>query len=243
MGFLNELLQKKTPEYSKEREIGPRFAEPNTFQFTYGQRWKQLLELYKQKKEAIERELKMEEDKLISQMEYARYEHETEMLREQLRQREQDRERQKRDWEIKERQREESRLREEESLRRQQDEIQHRLRQQEEDMRRRQQESIFIQEQNVESNKPEFRRTLQPPAIFDFDRPMVSGLGAPHNLMDLPMRPLEPPPMFNNISMEGRMDGPNLNLPLRGPHGVHIPRWGRPSDRDRDEFLAKRRRF
>ena len=62
--------------------MGPRFAEANSFQFTYGQRWKQLLELYKQKREAVERELKMEEDKLISQMEYARYEHETEMLRE-----------------------------------------------------------------------------------------------------------------------------------------------------------------
>lgn len=62
--------------------MGPRFAEPNSFQFTYGQRWKQLLDLYKQKREAIERELKMEEDKLISQMEYARYEHETELLRE-----------------------------------------------------------------------------------------------------------------------------------------------------------------
>lgn len=32
--------------------------------------------------DAVERELKIEEDKLVSQMEYARYEHETEMLRE-----------------------------------------------------------------------------------------------------------------------------------------------------------------
>lgn len=63
-------------------KVGPRFAEVNGFQFTYGQRWKQLLELYKQKSEAIERELRMEEEKLISQMEFARYEHETEMLRE-----------------------------------------------------------------------------------------------------------------------------------------------------------------
>ena len=63
--------------------------------------------------------------------------------------------------------------------------MQHRLRQQEDDMRRRQQETIFIQEQNAESNKPEFRRPLQPPPIFD--RPMVSGIGVPHNLMDLPM--------------------------------------------------------
>lgn len=49
--------------------------------------------------------------------------------------------------------------------------------------------------------------------------------------------------MFNSIPIGGRMDGPNSNMPPRGPHGVNIPRWGRPSDRERDEFLAKRRRF
>lgn len=100
-----------------------------------------------------------------------------------MRQREQDRERQKRDWEMKERQREESRIREEEGLRRQQDEMQHRLRQQEEDMRRRQQEnSMFMQEQNSEIGPPDFRRSLQPPPMFD--RQMGGG---PHSLMDLPM--------------------------------------------------------
>lgn len=50
--------------------------------------------------------------------------------------------------------------------------------------------------------------------------------------------------MFNN--MGGRMDGPP-----RGPH-INVgppysngpaPRWGRPNDRDRDEFGPKRRRF
>lgn len=255
-GFSERAFAKKTADFLKERETGPRFAEPNSFQFQYGQRWKQLLELYKQKTEAIERELKLEEGKLISQMENARYEHETEMLREQLRQREQDRERQKRDWEMKERQHEESRVREEEVLRRQQDEMQHRLRQQEEDMRRRQQENnMFVQEQNIEQSNPqqEFRRPMQQGP--GFNRPMM-GPGGPLNLMDLPMenkpfhnnfdqRPLEPPPMFNN--MGGRMDGPP-----RGPHinvgpphanGPPTPRWGRPNDRDRDEFGPKRRRF
>lgn len=109
-----------------------------------------------------------------------------------LRQREQDRERQKRDWEMKERQREESRLREEEALRRQQDEMQHRLRQQEEEMRRRQQEnSLFMQEQGNEPGGPDYRRPMQqqqqpPPPMFD--RPGMGGNGGgPHNLMDLPM--------------------------------------------------------
>lgn len=99
-----------------------------------------------------------------------------------LRQREQDRERQKRDWEMKERQREESRLREEEALRRQQEELEGRLRQQEEEMRRRQQEnSIFMQEQNSEPGHPDFRRSLPPMPMFE--RPMGPG-GINHGLMD-----------------------------------------------------------
>ena len=49
----------------------------------------------KQKLESLDREMKLEEDKLIAQMEFARYEHETESLREQLRSREQQREQQK----------------------------------------------------------------------------------------------------------------------------------------------------
>lgn len=63
-------------------QVGPRFASPGSFEYEYGTRWKQLYELYKQKEEALEREMKMEEEKLEAQMEYARYEHETEILRE-----------------------------------------------------------------------------------------------------------------------------------------------------------------
>ena len=61
----------------------------------------------KQKLEALDREMKLEQDKLIAQMEYARYEHETEGLRDQLRQREAAREQQKSAWETKEREMEE----------------------------------------------------------------------------------------------------------------------------------------
>jgi splicing factor, proline- and glutamine-rich len=43
-----------------------------------------LHELYKQKAEALKREMEMEESKLEAQMEYARYEHETELLRERM---------------------------------------------------------------------------------------------------------------------------------------------------------------
>lgn len=103
-GYQEKSLPKKNPQYMKEREVGPRLASETSFEFEYGTRWKQLYDLFKQKEDALKKELEMEKEKLEAQMEYARYEHETEMLREQLRAREMDRERQKRDWEMKERQ-------------------------------------------------------------------------------------------------------------------------------------------
>lgn len=63
-----------------------------------------------------------------------------------LRMREADRERQKREWEMKERQAEEQRTREEELRRRQQEEMAIRIRRQEEELHRRQQENnLFMQ--------------------------------------------------------------------------------------------------
>lgn len=63
-----------------------------------------------------------------------------------LRMREADRDRQKREWEMKERQAEEQRTREEELRRRQQEEMTLRIRKQEEELHRRQQENnLFMQ--------------------------------------------------------------------------------------------------
>lgn len=63
-----------------------------------------------------------------------------------LRIREADRERQKREWEMKERQAEELRTREEDLRRRQQEEMSLRIRRQEEELHRRQQENnLFMQ--------------------------------------------------------------------------------------------------
>ena len=80
-GLPDKSLNKKLPEFNHERNVGPRFAEVGSFEHEYGTRWKQLHELFKTKQEALKRELKMEEEKLEAQMEYARYEHETELLR------------------------------------------------------------------------------------------------------------------------------------------------------------------
>lgn len=129
-------------------------------------RWKQLFDLYKQKEVALKKELEHDMNKLVAQMEYARYEHETAMLREQLRVREMDMSRQKREWEMKERQAEEARQRTEETMRRQEEQMQSYMIHQEEELRRRHQENtLFLQahqldnmldqaEQSYEQNEP-----------------------------------------------------------------------------------------
>merc|ERR1719186_1717043 len=94
-GLMEKMLPKRSQEFGMEREVGPRFAEAGSFEFEYGQKWKQLYDMMKQKLEALERDMKLEEDKLIAQMEYARYEHETETLRQQLQMREQSQDRNK----------------------------------------------------------------------------------------------------------------------------------------------------
>merc|ERR1719430_2656629 len=100
-GLQEKNLYKRTAEFGMEREVGPRFANFGSFEFEYGEKWKQLYEMKKQKLEALDREMKLEEDKLMAQMEYARYEHETESLRQQLQKREQERELNKKMWEQK----------------------------------------------------------------------------------------------------------------------------------------------
>ena len=81
-GYPEKNLNKKNAEFYKAREVGPRFAAIGSFEHEYGTRWKLLHELYKQKEEALKREMAMEEEKLEAQMEFARNEHETELLRE-----------------------------------------------------------------------------------------------------------------------------------------------------------------
>lgn len=149
-GFPERSIMKKNNEFFKARQNGPRFAELGSFEHEFGTKWKQMYDMYKQKHEALTREMQIEEEKLEAQMEYARFEHETESLREQLRMREQDRDRQKREWENKERQADEYRQRDEEEMRRQQEGMQQRMAHQDEELRRRQQEnSLFMQAQQL----------------------------------------------------------------------------------------------
>ncbi|CAH1723772.1 unnamed protein product [Chironomus riparius] len=149
-GFPEKSLMRKSNDYYKARQNGPRFAELGSFEHEFGTKWKQMYDMYKQKHDALKREMQLEEEKLEAQMEYAKFEHETESLREQLRKREQDRERQKKEWEDRERHVDESRVRDEQQMRRQQDDMQMRMQRQDEEMRRRQQEnSLFMQAQQL----------------------------------------------------------------------------------------------
>jgi len=163
-GYSDKNINKKHPEFLKERDIPPRFARPDSFEFEYGQRWKALYELHQQKEEALKKELQLEKEKLVAQMEFAKYEHETELLRNQLKARELDKERQKREWEMKERMAEEERTRHEEAMRRQQEEMDEKMKASQDDMRRRQQEnSLFLQAHNLDSLLEEQEQAFDQP--------------------------------------------------------------------------------
>lgn len=246
-GYPEKNLPRKSPDYFKAREVGPRFAAPGSFEYEYGTRWKQLYELYKQKEEALQREMKMDEEKLEAQMEYARYEHETEILREQLRQRELDRERQKREWEIKERQAEEQRRADEEMMRRQQEEMQMRILHQEDELRRRQQEnSIFMQEQSM---RP-------PPTAYDTGAPDVAAAAAVREYEAMAATgaiPADPKAFMDAYERtagrgyEGGRDMRGMDDGARGRTDITANqrgRWG-PAERrgQPEEYPSKRRRY
>ncbi|CAH2108219.1 unnamed protein product [Euphydryas editha] len=170
-GYPEKNIPKKHPEFLRAREMGPRFSEPGSFEHEYGTRWKQLHELHRQKEEALKKELAAEEEKLEAQMEYAKYEHETELLREQLRRREQDRERQKRSWEMAERAADERREAERAARLRHEQELSQRMREQDDELRRRQQENtLFVQAQRLNS-----MLDLQEQNMFEQPQPMDGG--------------------------------------------------------------------
>lgn len=87
-GVPERTFNKKHNDFNLARQLGPRIAYEGSFEHEYALRWKQLFDLYKQKQEALKQEMMIEADKLEAQMEYARFEHETEVLRQRLRLRE-----------------------------------------------------------------------------------------------------------------------------------------------------------
>ncbi|XP_026279754.1 hrp65 protein [Frankliniella occidentalis] len=245
-GYSEKVIPKKSSDYMKAREVGPRFASPGSFEYEYGTRWKQMYERRKQKEEALQREMKMEEEKLEAQMEYAKYEHETEMLREQLRQRELDRERQKRDWELKERQAEEQRRQDEEIMRRQQEDMSMRMHHQEEELRRRQQEnSLFMQAHQLSSLLDQQEQAMGNRGNYESPQ----GGDAPMRDYDAAAGqgqiPSDPKAFMDAYERGGRYDNQRGDMmdDMANGGGRNRSRWGAPERARVDDYQAKRRRF
>ncbi|CAJ0942988.1 unnamed protein product, partial [Mesorhabditis belari] len=90
---LAERMIPRNPNLQKEREIGPRFPAPNSFEYVYGMKWKELYELEKQRRAQLEEELKESRRRLEADMELAYQDYQAQMLREDLQRRQQELER------------------------------------------------------------------------------------------------------------------------------------------------------
>ncbi|XP_072402282.1 protein no-on-transient A-like isoform X1 [Diabrotica undecimpunctata] len=232
-GFSEKNINKKHPGFMKEREIGPRFGVGGSFENDYGMRWKQLYDLHDQKVDQVKKDLELGIAKLEAKMEFERYEHETDMLRDQLAARELDKERQKREWEMKQRQVEEERMRSEEQMKRTTADMEARIMAQHDDLRRRQQENnLFVQAHNLDSMLDQQEQAYDSNAGYSHH----GGEGQEEtNMMD--------PKSFMSSYERGtsRFDRGNAREPqgARGGHWVNDSRRGGGGD----DFPNKRRRF
>ncbi|XP_071757300.2 paraspeckle component 1 isoform X3 [Centroberyx gerrardi] len=131
---LPEKMLQKNPQYHKEREQPPRFAQPGTFEFEYSSRWKALDEMEKQQREQVDRNIKEAKEKLEAEMEAAKHEHQLMLMRQDLMRRQEELRRleELRNQELQKRKQMEMRH-EEERRRREEEMIRHR---EQEDMRR-----------------------------------------------------------------------------------------------------------
>jgi len=80
----------KNPQYQSERSQPPRFAVPGTFEFDFGNRWKELYQMERVKREQLEQELKDAKERLDNDMELAYQEYQAAMMREDLKRRQEE---------------------------------------------------------------------------------------------------------------------------------------------------------
>lgn len=248
-GLPEKNLQKRHHEYQSEREMPPRFAERETFEFEYGQRWKELYELEKQKIEAVKAEMRYEREKLESQMEYAKQDAEIGLLRKQLRQRELEKEERMRKQEMTLRHLEEARRKEEAMYREREEQMSQMMSRREESMRQRAQANhVFLQQQEAAYMGGEAGEGGQASASAQFGGPPPSrgeGSFGPQGGYDWEQGPpsREMPSLMEQGNFGGKFG------PESGAQGdmMHGRQWGRgPGDRGpggQEDFSAKRRRF
>ncbi|ESO84120.1 hypothetical protein LOTGIDRAFT_73646, partial [Lottia gigantea] len=119
-GMPEKFMNKNDPLYKKEREQEPRFAQPGTFDYDMGMRWKQLVVLEKEKLDRVKKEMEEAQLKLEDEMQSALYDYEAERIRQDLlRQQEELRRLEERKQQDQMRRRQEMEMRQEEERRRQ----------------------------------------------------------------------------------------------------------------------------
>ncbi|CCD68786.1 RRM domain-containing protein [Caenorhabditis elegans] len=79
---LAERMIPRTPGLSKERELGPRFPTPNSFEYVYGMKWKELYVVEQKRRAQLDEELRESRRRLESDMELAYQDYQAQMLRE-----------------------------------------------------------------------------------------------------------------------------------------------------------------
>lgn len=68
----------------REREVGPRFAAPNSLEHAVATQWKLAYESEKRQREELEQHLRQARNNLVNEMESIKEQHQTEMLRQEL---------------------------------------------------------------------------------------------------------------------------------------------------------------
>uniref|UniRef100_A0A672QE46 Non-POU domain-containing octamer-binding protein-like n=1 Tax=Sinocyclocheilus grahami TaxID=75366 RepID=A0A672QE46_SINGR len=113
----------------------PRFAQPGSFEYEYAMRWKALMEMEKQQFEQVDRNIKEAQEKLETEMEAGRHEHQVMLMRQDLLRRQEELRRMEEAHSQEVQKRKQMELRQEEERRRREEE----LRAHSEDLMRRQQ--------------------------------------------------------------------------------------------------------
>lgn len=210
-GVPEKALPKHSNEYNLERETGPRFAVPGTFQYEYGTKWKGLYELKKQKEEALQVEMKLEEAKLVAQMEYSRFEHETDLLREELKKKEAIRDQQKSMWSIKEKYMEDIMKQEQEKQRSLEEGIFNRI-QSKADSQDEDQDVVTIQDQEPDVKEEGVKLNNVQSSLFSQAQQLSS-------ILDLQEALMGNGNLLNSLPDQGTLETLNALFNLQGTSG------------------------
>ncbi|XP_006006745.1 paraspeckle component 1 isoform X2 [Latimeria chalumnae] len=206
---LPEKLLPKSPQYHKEREQPPRFAQPGTFEFEYATRWKALDDMERQQRDQVDRNIRDAKEKLELEMETARHEHQLMLMRQDLMRRQEELRRleELRNQELQKRK--QIQMRHEEEQRRREEEM---MRQREQEEMRRQQEGGY-KSNFMDNREQEMRMSDMGPRgainMGDAYSPAPAGNQGP------------PPMMGMNMNNRGAIPGPAMGPgPSMGPEGA-----------------------